>query len=62
MTQFNPSAPLHSESKIYRKSPALKDRIHCVAYVIDATKITMMPKKLEDKLESVRRKVNLMGQ
>ncbi|XP_029004118.1 interferon-induced protein 44-like [Betta splendens] len=59
--QFNPSAPLHSEASSYRKSPALKDRIHCVAYVIDATKISLMPKKLEEKLESIHRKVNLMA-
>uniref|UniRef100_A0A3B4WKT2 Interferon-induced protein 44-like n=1 Tax=Seriola lalandi dorsalis TaxID=1841481 RepID=A0A3B4WKT2_SERLL len=34
--QFNPSAPLHSETPGYHKSPGLKDKIHCVAYVIDA--------------------------
>lgn len=61
MTQFNPSAPLDSEAHSYRKSPALKDRIHCVVYVMDACKISIMPTKLEKKLETIRRKVNLMG-
>ncbi|XP_026200966.1 interferon-induced protein 44-like [Anabas testudineus] len=59
--QFNPSAPLHSEARGYRKSPALKDKIHCVTYVIDACKISIMSTKLEEKLEAIRRKVNLMG-
>uniref|UniRef100_A0A8C2WHD8 Interferon-induced protein 44f5 n=1 Tax=Cyclopterus lumpus TaxID=8103 RepID=A0A8C2WHD8_CYCLU len=59
--QFNASAPLHSESKGYLKSPVLKDRIHCVAYVTDACKVSIMPKKLEEKLNAVRRKINLMG-
>ncbi|KAI3368611.1 hypothetical protein L3Q82_025615 [Scortum barcoo] len=59
--QFNPSAPLHSESYGYRKSPGLKDKIHCVAYVTDACKVSIMPTKLEEKLTAIRRKVNLMG-
>ncbi|XP_031159779.1 interferon-induced protein 44-like isoform X1 [Sander lucioperca] len=59
--QFNPSAPLHSETSGYRKSPGLKDKIHCVAYVTDACKVSIMPTKLEEKLNAIRRKVNLMG-
>ncbi|XP_073332902.1 interferon-induced protein 44-like [Pagrus major] len=59
--QFNPTAPLHSEAHGYRRSPGLKDKIHCVAYVIDACKVSIMPTKLEEKLEATRKKVNLMG-
>ncbi|XP_030288035.1 interferon-induced protein 44-like isoform X2 [Sparus aurata] len=59
--QFNPSAPLHSESHGYRGTPGVKDKIHCVAYVIDACKVSIMPTKLEEKLEAICRKVNLMG-
>ncbi|XP_049911844.1 interferon-induced protein 44-like isoform X3 [Epinephelus moara] len=59
--QFNPSAPLNSEAHGYRKSPRLKDKIHCVVYVVDACKVSIMPTKLEEKLHAVRRKVNLMG-
>uniref|UniRef100_A0A671V7M1 Interferon-induced protein 44-like n=1 Tax=Sparus aurata TaxID=8175 RepID=A0A671V7M1_SPAAU len=59
--QFNPSVPLDSEAPSYRKSPVLKDKIHCVTYIIDACKVSIMPTKLEEKLEAIRRKVNLMG-
>uniref|UniRef100_A0A3Q3R355 TLDc domain-containing protein n=1 Tax=Monopterus albus TaxID=43700 RepID=A0A3Q3R355_MONAL len=59
--QFNPSAPLHSGAHGYRKTPALNDKIHCVVYVIDACKISIMATKLEEKLAVIRRKVNLMG-
>ncbi|XP_029004132.1 interferon-induced protein 44-like [Betta splendens] len=59
--QFNPSAPLHSEAHNYQTSPGLKEKIHCVTYVIDACKISIMPKTLEEKLKAIRRKVNLMG-
>lgn len=62
MTQFNPSAPLHSEAHGYLKSPGHKDKIHCVAYFVDACKVSIMPTKLEEKQEAIRRKVNLMGQ
>ncbi|KAK1896618.1 Interferon-induced protein 44-like [Dissostichus eleginoides] len=59
--QFNPSASLDSDSSGYLKSPELKDKIHCVTYVIDACKVSIMPPKLEEKLNAIRRKVNLMG-
>uniref|UniRef100_A0A3P9P7L3 Interferon-induced protein 44-like n=1 Tax=Poecilia reticulata TaxID=8081 RepID=A0A3P9P7L3_POERE len=59
--QFNPAAPLHPESPGYQKSPAVKDKIHCVVYVIDASKVSIMPPKLEEKMEAIRRKVNLLG-
>uniref|UniRef100_A0A3B4ADR6 G domain-containing protein n=1 Tax=Periophthalmus magnuspinnatus TaxID=409849 RepID=A0A3B4ADR6_9GOBI len=58
---FNASAPLHSESHGYRASPELKDKIHCVVFVLDACKISIMPEKLEAKLTAVRRKANLLG-
>ncbi|XP_059203467.1 interferon-induced protein 44-like [Centropristis striata] len=59
--QFNPSAPLNPETSGYRQSPELKDKIHCVVYVVDACKVSIMPTKLELKLETIRRKVNLIG-
>uniref|UniRef100_A0A3Q2D3K7 Interferon-induced protein 44-like n=2 Tax=Cyprinodon variegatus TaxID=28743 RepID=A0A3Q2D3K7_CYPVA len=59
--QFNPAAPLHDDAHGYRKSPGIKDKIHCVAYVIDACKVSIMPTKLEEKLEAIHRKANLLG-
>ncbi|XP_024134776.1 interferon-induced protein 44-like isoform X1 [Oryzias melastigma] len=59
--QFNPSGPLQSEAHGFCKSPDLKDKIHCVTYVLDASKISIMTTKMEEKLKAIRRKVNLMG-
>lgn len=59
--QFNPSSSLNPESHGYHKSPGLNDMIHCVAYVIDACKVTIMSDKLVEKLSAARRKVNVMG-
>lgn len=33
-----------------------------MAYVIDACKVSIMPAKLEEKLDAIRRKVNQLGQ
>ncbi|XP_007560572.2 interferon-induced protein 44-like [Poecilia formosa] len=59
--QFNSSAPLHPESHGYRKSPDLKDKIHCLTFILDATKVSIMPAKLAEKLEAIRKKANLLG-
>ncbi|XP_024134778.1 interferon-induced protein 44-like [Oryzias melastigma] len=59
--QFNPSGPLQSEAHGFCKSPDLKDKIHCVTYVLDASKISIMSTKMEEKLKAIRRTVNLMG-
>uniref|UniRef100_A0A3B3BC54 Interferon-induced protein 44-like n=1 Tax=Oryzias melastigma TaxID=30732 RepID=A0A3B3BC54_ORYME len=57
--QFNSSVPLHSEALGFRKNPELKDKIHCVTYVLDATKISIMLQNMEKKLKAIRETVNL---
>ncbi|XP_047442376.1 interferon-induced protein 44-like [Mugil cephalus] len=59
--QFNPSAAQYSGVRGIFKPPELKDKIHCVAYIIDACKISIMPAKLEEKLKNIRRQINSMG-
>lgn len=59
--RFNAAQPLTSETHGYRKSPELKDKVHCVVYVLDACKISIMPDKLEAKFSAIRRKANLIG-
>uniref|UniRef100_A0A671P3V2 TLDc domain-containing protein n=1 Tax=Sinocyclocheilus anshuiensis TaxID=1608454 RepID=A0A671P3V2_9TELE len=52
--KFNPMAPFqHNERKASRPA-SLQEKIHCVVYVIDATKISLMSDKLEEKLASIR--------
>ncbi|KAJ8270126.1 hypothetical protein GJAV_G00110650 [Gymnothorax javanicus] len=59
--QFNPSVPLQSDSLGYRKNPTLKDMVHCVVYVMDASRFKMMKPKLVEKLVNIRSKANLLG-
>ncbi|XP_062974022.1 interferon-induced protein 44-like [Elgaria multicarinata webbii] len=59
--QFNPSAVIHPNVPGYIKNPALKDEIHCVVFVIDGSKVEILPEKLEEKLREVRRQINRFG-
>uniref|UniRef100_A0A9J8C1R7 TLDc domain-containing protein n=2 Tax=Cyprinus carpio TaxID=7962 RepID=A0A9J8C1R7_CYPCA len=59
--QFNPSMPLQPDSPHFNKSPGLKDKIHCVVYVIDISKVNLLSEKMVDKFAVFRRKTNQLG-
>ncbi|XP_043941653.1 interferon-induced protein 44-like isoform X2 [Protopterus annectens] len=59
--QFNPSVSFNSDTLGYIKNPSLKDQIHCVAFVMDACKISILSPKLEEKLCAIRSKINMLG-
>ncbi|XP_051767208.1 interferon-induced protein 44-like isoform X4 [Ctenopharyngodon idella] len=59
--KFNPTAPFQPDEQKASKPASLQEKIHCVVYVIDATKISLMSDKLEEKLAAIRRKVNSLG-
>ncbi|XP_051721897.1 interferon-induced protein 44-like [Ctenopharyngodon idella] len=54
--KFNPKAPFQPDKT--SRPESLQEKIHCVVYVIDATKISLMSDKLEEKLSSVRSQLN----
>uniref|UniRef100_A0A8C9VFC2 G domain-containing protein n=1 Tax=Scleropages formosus TaxID=113540 RepID=A0A8C9VFC2_SCLFO len=41
-----------------RNPEKLEDKIHCVVYVLDVSKMGLIPEKLIDKIRAVRKKVN----
>ncbi|XP_016137715.1 interferon-induced protein 44-like [Sinocyclocheilus grahami] len=59
--KFNPMAPFQPDEQKASRPASLQEKIHCVVYVIDATKISLMSDKLQEKLASIRKKVNSMG-
>ncbi|XP_056334291.1 interferon-induced protein 44-like [Danio aesculapii] len=59
--QFNPSMPLQPDTPHFHKSPGLKDKIHCVVYVIDTCKVKLLSDKVIDKFAIFRRKTNQLG-
>ncbi|RXN20412.1 interferon-induced 44-like protein [Labeo rohita] len=59
--KFNPSAPFQPDEQKTSKPASLQEKIHCVVYVIDASKISLMSEKVEEKLASIRREINSLG-
>nr|XP_055073513.1 interferon-induced protein 44-like isoform X2 [Misgurnus anguillicaudatus]XP_055073514.1 interferon-induced protein 44-like isoform X2 [Misgurnus anguillicaudatus] len=59
--KFNPMAPFEPEEQKSFKPASLEQKIHCVVFVIDATKISLMSSKLEEKLAAIRKKVISLG-
>ncbi|XP_064865707.1 interferon-induced protein 44-like isoform X3 [Oncorhynchus nerka] len=59
--RFNPSVPLQADAHEFQQSVKLHERIHCVVYVMDTCKVSIMSTKLEEKLAAIRRRVNLLG-
>ncbi|XP_035280564.1 interferon-induced protein 44-like isoform X2 [Anguilla anguilla] len=52
--KFQSNAPINHATAGYQLAPALKDRIHCVVFVLDASEVLFYSKSLEDKLRELR--------
>ncbi|XP_069558501.1 interferon-induced protein 44 isoform X3 [Brachyistius frenatus] len=59
--KFSPEQPVRSETVGYVKKPSLKDRIHCVAFVMDASKILTYPKSLSTTFQKLREHISDLG-
>ncbi|XP_056303994.1 interferon-induced protein 44-like [Danio aesculapii] len=59
--KFNPGAPYEPDEQKSSRPASLQEKIHCVVYVIDASKISLMSDKLEEKLAVIRREINSLG-
>ncbi|XP_034149562.1 interferon-induced protein 44-like [Esox lucius] len=59
--KFNPLAPLQADAQGSQQTVELQDRIHCVAYVMDTCKVSVMSTKLLEKLAAIRKSVTLLG-
>ncbi|XP_062047595.1 interferon-induced protein 44-like isoform X2 [Lepus europaeus] len=55
--QFDPCKPITSKHPTYIKSPSLKDRIHCVAYVLDINSIDNLSSTMVAKLKQIHKEV-----
>ena len=61
-SQFSPELPVRSETVGYVKSPSLKDKVHCVAFVVDASKMTTYPKSLSSTFKQLREHISDLGE
>lgn len=55
--QFNPCAPFKLKNHTYPATPPLKDRIHCVAFVLDIDAVNTLSDKMVAKLKKIRKDV-----
>uniref|UniRef100_A0A8C4SZ14 G domain-containing protein n=1 Tax=Erpetoichthys calabaricus TaxID=27687 RepID=A0A8C4SZ14_ERPCA len=61
MYEFNPKAKITINDKRYREEPGLADKVHCVVFVVEANKISLLNQNLLNKFESIRTEVSNMG-
>uniref|UniRef100_A0A2K6S186 Interferon-induced protein 44-like n=1 Tax=Saimiri boliviensis boliviensis TaxID=39432 RepID=A0A2K6S186_SAIBB len=59
--QLNPYKPITPEHSTFITSPSLKDRIHCVAYVLDINSIDNLSSKMLAKFKRVHKEVLSCG-
>lgn len=60
--QFSLDQAVSSETAGYVKRPSLKDKIHCVVFVVDASKILTYPKGLTTTLQQLREHISDLGE
>ncbi|XP_064607826.1 interferon-induced protein 44-like [Liolophura sinensis] len=58
MYRFNPASHVTPEIPDFNKCPQLKDKIHCVGFVLNSTKVEAMSEKLLLKIQSIRHHIN----
>uniref|UniRef100_A0A671SLF2 Si:ch211-197g15.6 n=1 Tax=Sinocyclocheilus anshuiensis TaxID=1608454 RepID=A0A671SLF2_9TELE len=59
--KFNPMVPFQPDEHKASKPASLQEKIHCVVYVIDASKISLMSDKLQEKLAVIHREISSLG-
>nr|XP_022301480.1 interferon-induced protein 44-like isoform X1 [Crassostrea virginica] len=59
--QFNPMVPFTYHTPGYIKNPALENKIHCVAFVIDGSTVDEMSDKILKQLKDLQITVNQRG-
>lgn len=50
-----------SDAPGYKKQTTLNDMIHCVVYVVDTCKVSLLTQKMLDKFIAIRKKTTQRG-
>ncbi|XP_052284011.1 uncharacterized protein LOC127880707 [Dreissena polymorpha] len=58
--KFNPALPISSETHGFVHQPSFPNKIHCVAFVVDASSIEEMPPKHLEKMISTQEILNFI--
>uniref|UniRef100_A0A3B1J9Z8 G domain-containing protein n=1 Tax=Astyanax mexicanus TaxID=7994 RepID=A0A3B1J9Z8_ASTMX len=58
---FNPSAAIREKDPRYNHNPTMKDKIHCLVFVLPADKISMVDDDILKKMKTVRKRARDAG-
>lgn len=62
-SQFSPDQPvIPSQTLGYAMRPSLKEQIHCVAFVLDASKLSAYPQSLRSSFLQLREHISELGE
>ncbi|XP_030647832.1 interferon-induced protein 44-like [Chanos chanos] len=59
--KFSPDQPVTSETTGYVKKPSDKEKVHCVVFVVDASKISSYSKGLSTTFRQLRQHISSLG-
>ncbi|XP_066504224.1 interferon-induced protein 44 isoform X2 [Hoplias malabaricus] len=59
--QFSPEQPVKSETPGFINKPRLEEKVHCVVFVVDASKLKNYPKGLSTTFRNLREHISNMG-
>lgn len=58
---FNPSVPISPQILGFKKSPSLKDKIHCVCFVIDGSTAGVLPESILERIKAIQSNIYRKG-
>ncbi|XP_033754665.1 interferon-induced protein 44-like [Pecten maximus] len=58
---FNPAIPFTSDAQGFVKKPTFSDKIQCVAFVIDASTVDVIPKEVLERIRAMQVGINYRG-
>ena len=59
--QFNPATPISPETTWFISKPSVGEKIHCVAFVMDATTLDVVSSKILHKIKQFQSLMNQKG-
>ncbi|KAI4877480.1 hypothetical protein NFI96_020213, partial [Prochilodus magdalenae] len=58
--KFSPVNPVKTDSPFYIRNPSMKDRIHCLVYIIPADRLSLIKGDFIEKMKTVRQRAKGM--
>ncbi|CAM4653470.1 unnamed protein product [Leuciscus chuanchicus] len=59
--QFSPEQPVGADTVGYVRKPSITDKVHCVVFVVDASKVASYPKSFGTTFQQLREHISNLG-